>query len=155
MRGAPSWTDRETMIQRKSFVSPILHVWSADPALDTTHPQYNRERFLDTGEIVYQPAKEGAELAVFTLRPLSRRVHMRIVHGQVDDRLSEAIAHGLLSARGVVIDEQPLQLEMIKAEDGTERLSPRSLDRLFAVSSELYGELALRIMALSSLSPLK
>ena len=46
------------------------HVYSGDRALNTEHPDFNHEAWVDTGDEKYIPAREGAKPARFIFRRL-------------------------------------------------------------------------------------
>jgi len=134
------------MIASRSTDS-VVHVYSQDPAIDKDHPDFDWDRFKETGEMKYLPIKEGQTPTVFQIRRLTRRQFLKVIKSDDAEQFSEAVAYGL---RGIKDWGAPVDLKF--QGDGQERLHPDTLDRIFAV--ELFVELGARIMELSRLAPL-
>jgi hypothetical protein len=142
----------------RSFGSRVEYVSLFDPALDTESDAFDWDAYLKTFDRKHAPSKDGgtADLAVFTLAPLSRPQYLHV--RRQDDgmtRAFEALAYGLKGIKGFKTDGRDLtigQAEMRKCPNGRgERLVERMLDSL--MNEQLVVELAAVILSITNLRP--
>jgi len=126
----------------------IEYVYSQDPAINKDSAEYNWEKFVETGDRKYLPIRDGHLPTVFSLQRLPRTQFLRVLKMDRVDQASEAVALGLKDVKNW---GGPLELKF-KEQDGQDRLTPDTLEKMFAV--ELFAELGVRIMELSTLAPL-
>ncbi len=129
----------------------VTHIFSDDPALDKSHEQYLErwDQFLKFGTPL-PPIREGFKPTSFRLRRLSRRQFQYVMGKAQSEQATEAVALGLKSADDFYVGENPIVIETAKSEHG-ERVKNEVLDRIYAF--DLFGELGLRILSLSTAGP--
>ena len=129
-------------------IDAVEYIFSRDEALDKAHPDYNWEEYIATCDSKYAPLKEGHTPTVFQVRKLSRKQYVKISALPDEQKWGEAIAFGL---KGIKNFCRPVQLLMKNVPELGERLKDDVLDDIFA--PELFVELGLRILTLSTLDP--
>lgn len=129
------------------------HIYSKDPAIDQTLPDYDPEKWGETGEAKYLPVKPGDEPVRFTLRHLRGRAKAVLT-----DRLAaeghaqtfvEAVALALVRIEnGQLDDGTPFQVGFTEDKrDRVRRCDDRTLDLLYSVdNAELIIELGNRVI---------
>jgi hypothetical protein len=136
----------------RSLVTSRNHVYSEDEAIDTDSTEFDYDKFLKTGDLKYVPAKPGAKLTVFTLRPITEDQFVRLVDMREPMRQAvEAVSVGLVKVADMVVNGQEVQLRTTK--QGTEeRLHKDSISTLLKFPAVM-RELATIIMTLGRLDP--
>lgn len=137
------------MFKRPSLLQSYHHVYSADPALDTGHPDFDHAKWCETGDDKFLPRKQGGPPAcVFTLRPLTgkQRVYCQ-------DRAREGVGMlawwgvslALESAMPMLVDDQEHKLSRV--QDGSvTRVSDYDMELLMLVDDgQLVAELSGRV----------
>jgi len=119
------------------------------------HPAFPEAwaQFLRTSDLscLTPVTHEGARLTVFDIRPLTRKEQLRVASCDAAiEKLCESVAFGLLRVHDLEVDGQPFVLEREK-RDGTERVSPKSLDAMFDLG--LFAAVGGRIIEISQLDP--
>jgi hypothetical protein len=140
----------------QSLLHPFPWIWTGDPALDNMASTFSAEKYIDTGDRVHLPLKEGGIPTEFQLTPLSRVVYQYVV-GFTKERwaegLAEALAYGLRSVANFD-DGKPLPVKHVTDHRG-ERASADVLDTLFnAGGLSLITELGHAILRRSVPGPL-
>ena len=126
----------------------IDYIITDDPALDSDHADFDWDKYLKTADPKHAPVKEGCTPTVFSLVRLSRRQFLRVISMPETEQASEAIRYGLKAVKDF---GRPLDLRQKRFGDLGEGLDNDTLDRLF--SPELFQELGIRILSLSTLDP--
>lgn len=137
-------------MQQRSLTAPFKFVWQHDPALDTSHPDYDYAKFIETGDMAHLPVKPGELFAVFHCKPLSARAY-----AVVNDRIRQGGEWGgmLDACRAGVKGWDNLrvggQLVQPKFHDGM--LTEASLDDL---GGELATDIGAAVVRASKLNPM-
>lgn len=126
----------------------IEYVLTSDPAIDAEHPDYDWDRYLKTADPKYAPIKEGHTPTVFSLSRLTRRQFLRVMSLPDQEQSSEAVKYGLRAIKDL---GRPVELRFKRYGDLGEGLDSATLDHIF--SPDLFAELGVRIMTMSTLDP--
>lgn len=130
-----------------SSVGVVPFVWEHDPAVDKSHPAYNREAFERTGDMAHLPLVEGGQARVFKVKRLSRRTFFRVMGMPLTDQVQEAVAYGLVSM-------EPNDTELTrKSGDFGERLTDAALDKVFDLGPSVMIALGAFIVGLGKPDP--
>jgi hypothetical protein len=128
--------------------SALSYICSFDPALDRDSPAFDWAEYLETGDPVHAPIRDGDAPTTFELRRLTRKQFLRVIGMPSEEQASEAVAHGLRGVKNYQIGGRDVELRFRRTDLG-ERMTDECMEQLF--SPELFGELGVRILSLSTL----
>jgi hypothetical protein len=128
------------------------HIWSKDPALDIEADGFiaKWKDAIATGDPSRLPIREGRTPAVWKVRRLDRAVYQQVMRAQGLDIYVEAVAFGLVSVRGLEVDDMPVGIEH-EDVDGNPRVRAKLLSKVW--NPRLFEELAAAVFKVSSLDP--
>jgi hypothetical protein len=136
------------MFTRPTASGQYEHVYSGDPAIDTSDPNCNHEQWVETGDAMHLPLRVGCEPVRFTLRHLTSRDKAKLADVQRADGNETmawwAVALALVRVAPLIVDGQARVLRHV-IEGGRQRVADDDMDLLLGVDG-LYGELALRVI---------
>lgn len=141
-----------------SIVSPKKFVWSKDPAVDTSHDDYDEKLYHSSKfDPKHRPLKAGHEAAaaVFTLEPIPQRVLVAIMRMDKGEQLFNAMVYGVTGVDNWTHNGEKVKVKRVKV-DGLQRMDQRWLDECKAFNDiELIIELGNAVLELAGVSPLE
>ena len=137
---------------KKNLTETITHIWTDDPAIDSSSPEFNADKYIETGDEKYLPMKEGEEPTRFRIAPLTRKQWLEVSsQGGLTAQVDVAVAYALRGVENLEINGSPLHLETEPTSKGN-RVKQEYLDQIWDPS--LMTELGARIISISRLNPL-
>lgn len=161
------------MITKRSH-KRMAHVWSRDPALDTSDTarfEAGWTEFRKTGNLAALPLKEGQQPTVFEVMSL-KRIHMLMLGDRVSADMAslmragaegiaqlaflrvcdQVVSYGVAEVRNLAdADGRPTSITLVDDGRGGKMLSTETMEEIHYVS--LINELGFRILELSMPSP--
>jgi len=129
------------------------HIYSNDPAVDQKHPDFDPEKWAETGDGKWLPLRPGAEPVRFELRHLRGRAKAYLTDRQASgvggaSTLTDAVSLALVKIyNGIREDGSEFDVKTVMVKDA--RLSMAdddTIDTLYSVDNgSLIAELGLRI----------
>lgn len=122
----------------------VPFIFDGDPAIDTAHPDYSRERYERTRDPKHLPLKEGAQATVLKVKRLTRKQFFRAMgRASTTDQVQEAVAYG-------VVGIEPADVTLLRtASDIGEKLDDASLDKVYDLGAGVLLALGTFIIGLS------
>ncbi len=129
----------------------VTHVFEGDHAIDTEASNY--ALYIETGDEKHLVYKPGCRPSKFELKRLPARTYAAcMAEKSLDGRALELVSYSLQAVENMQgRDARPIKLEFTKSSFG-KRLTERCIDDFY--SPELFAQLAVRVIMLSSLDPL-
>lgn len=125
----------------------FVHIWSGDPALDSSDSRFSHEKWMETGDDSHLCIRPGHNPMRFRLRRLDERARAHIVDmytGQGAASIVEAFAVGVIGFDHVSCDGTFLQPEFVTKKNGIRSLADATVN-ILGQAEGLITEVGLRV----------
>ncbi len=132
-------------------VGQVTHILSTDPGIDRENPDFNWDKFLETGDEKYCPALPGEKLTKFKLRRLPHKHYLALSDKEGVDLVVYAVKYGLKAVENYEINGEPVELRF-RGEGQDKHLHDETIALIF--DPQTFTQLGERIVIMSTLRPL-